>query len=160
LNKLAFAEIAARFVRAGRKAPSAALHLSPEARVAAREARLLAERTATGRPKYMKIPRAVYGQPATEAELQSGRVIAQQLEAAKAAREAEELGALSKSLSQGKTIGGFAPGTLSPFQASRAVKELEHQPFSGGATIFQGPVKAASFQEGFLDELRKIAEWL
>lgn len=162
-SKTAFAELAAKLVQKGRKPAQAAISLSPKARAAAeaasRKQRLLAQRTASGLPKYMEVPRAAYGTPATAQELAGGKEVAKQLQAAKAAREAEELAALSSSLTKGKTIGGFAPGTLSPYQAGKAVRALEREPFLGGATAFQGPAaKLGSFQQGFLDELEKIGE--
>ena len=163
-EKLAFAELATRVLRAGRKPMSAALHLSPEGVAASRRAKMLSQVTTSGRRKYMEVPRAAYaaGGATTKAEQQAGKAVTEGLKRAKDARKAEELLQMSKSISKGKTIGGFDPTSgLSTRHISRAVKGLEHQPFSGGSTVIQkGPVKISSFQQGFMDELAKIgAVW-
>lgn len=140
IEKLSYGEIAARLADRGRPLAKKVVSVVTKPK---------------GHPK-MEIPREAYrGKGLTLEEWWGGRQVAKAVERAREARKAEELLSASKSLSRGKTIGGFDPVTgLTAHKASQAVKGLERRPFTEGATIIQ----KSAFDQGFFDELQKIGE--
>jgi len=120
MNKRAFARQALKILEKGRKP------LTEASAVAARKAKLLAEKGPHGLPKYMEVPRGAYS--------------------------AEATGAMGTGVLSGK--GGKATAkAMEGVQAKSVEKALEKQKPVAGFGPF---LKVSRFEQGFKDELLNI----